>query len=87
MQKTKNNKLKKRLTIFLKTRRIIKIFFKRCYGNPYTMLVPAMNRKEVTNEILKDLFKLQKSTINRLTDEYDHERRKYKIDKTKLLHT
>jgi hypothetical protein len=36
------------------------------------------NRKEVTNEILNDLSKLQKGAINRQTDEYGRERRKYK---------
>lgn len=47
------------------------------------MLVPAMNNKEITTEILRDLEKLNKSTVNRLIDEYDRERRKFKIDKAK----
>jgi hypothetical protein len=33
------------------------------------------NRKEVTNEILNDLSKLQKGAINRQTDEYGRERK------------
>jgi len=41
------------------------------------------NRKEVTNDILNDLSKLQKGAINRQTDEYGRERRKYKKDKTR----
>ena len=47
------------------------------------MLVPAMNSKEITNEILRDWEKLTKTTVDRLTDEYDRERRKFKIDKAK----
>jgi len=47
------------------------------------MLVPAMNNKEITNEILRDLERLTRTTVDRLMDEYDRERRKFKIDKVK----
>ena len=47
------------------------------------MLVPAMNNKEITNEILRDLERLTRTTVDRLTDEYDRERGKFKIDKAK----
>jgi hypothetical protein len=47
------------------------------------MLVEAMNPDEITREVMKDFNKLSKTTAERLGDEYDRERRKFKIDKTK----
>lgn len=43
------------------------------------MLVPAMNEKEMSAEIWKDLAALHKSTLQRVRNEYDRERRKLKI--------
>lgn len=47
------------------------------------MLVPAMNPKEVTAEVLRDLSKL-KNTQARLLEEYHRERKRLKIDKTRM---
>jgi len=49
----------------------------------FFMLVPAMNNKEITAEIKRDAEKIYAGTFNRLIEEYDKERRKFKIDKTK----
>lgn len=45
------------------------------------MLVPAMNNKEITAEIIKDGERITLSTIPRLMAEYDKERKRKKIDK------
>src|SRR5947208_391288 len=47
------------------------------------MLVSTMNRKEVTEEFLRDKKQLADKTCMRLLIEYDKERKKNKIDKTK----
>lgn len=47
------------------------------------MLVASMNHIEITKEIKKDQQKLLATTILRLGAEYDRERKKLKIDKTR----
>lgn len=47
------------------------------------MLVPSMNRREVTAEVIKDISHLNSVTLRRLFDEYARERQKLKIDKAK----
>ena len=47
------------------------------------MLVESMNPVEITREILKDFDKLKTTTVERLGNEYDRERRKLKIDSGK----
>jgi hypothetical protein len=47
------------------------------------MLVSTMNRKEVTDEFLRDEKNLMEKSFARLIMEYDKERKKLKIDKTK----
>jgi hypothetical protein len=47
------------------------------------MLVSTMNRKEVTDEFLRDKKNLKEKSFVRLVMEYDKERKKLKIDKTK----
>ena len=47
------------------------------------MLVPTMNRHEVTAEVVRDEKKLMDTSCSRLMMEYDRERKKLKIDKTK----
>jgi hypothetical protein len=47
------------------------------------MLVPSMNNKEVTAEIMRDVEKFKQSTFKRVMEEYDRERKKHKIDNTK----
>jgi hypothetical protein len=46
------------------------------------MLVPTMNRHEVTAEVVRDEKKLMDTSYSRLLMEYDRERKKLKIDKT-----
>jgi hypothetical protein len=48
------------------------------------MLVESMNEVEITNEVLKDFSKLRETTSDRLANEYDKERRKFKIDNKKI---
>lgn len=48
-----------------------------------TMLVPTMNQKEVTAEIVRDHDKIEKSTFPRLLEEYRKERKKMQIDPAK----
>lgn len=47
------------------------------------MLVPTMNQQEVTAEVVRDQKKLMDISYPRLLMEYDRERKKLKIDKTK----
>jgi hypothetical protein len=47
------------------------------------MLVPTMNRHEVTAEVVRDEKKVMDTSYPRLLMEYDRERKKLKIDKTK----
>ena len=47
------------------------------------MLVPSMNPQEITKEVLTDFNKLYDTTATRLGGEYNRERKKLKIDKTK----
>ena len=42
------------------------------------MLVPAMNNKEITAEIIKDGERISLTTIPRLMIEYDKERKRKK---------
>lgn len=46
------------------------------------MLVPAMNRHEITAEVVRDSKKLFETTYLRLLKEYDRERKKLRIAKT-----
>ncbi len=48
------------------------------------MLLPTMTPHEVTAEILRERLKIETSVFDRLFEEYDRERRKLKIDKSKL---
>ena len=43
------------------------------------MLVESMNHDEITREVMKDFNKLYETTVERLGDEYDRERRRFKI--------
>jgi hypothetical protein len=47
------------------------------------MLLPSMNRQEIEHEVLQDLNALLVSTIPRLGEQYDRERRNSNIDRTK----
>lgn len=47
------------------------------------MLVDTMNYIEITNEIKKDYEKIYATTLIRLGEEYERERKKLKIDKTR----
>lgn len=49
------------------------------------MLVPSMKPGEITREIKTDYAKIQHSTFPRLAKEYDRERKKLKIDKTRVF--
>jgi len=48
------------------------------------MLVEAMNYQEITKEVMRDFEKLRVNTEPRLSDAYEKERRKFKIDKAGL---
>lgn len=48
------------------------------------MLVPSMNQLELTMEVFNDFEILYETTANRLSKEYDRERRKLKIDKRRV---
>lgn len=50
------------------------------------MLVPTMNRHEVTAEVHRDNKKIKDITLQRLMNEYDRERKKLKIRKTDVYH-
>jgi hypothetical protein len=45
------------------------------------MLVPSMNYREITQHVKRDRDKIIETTLLRLGQEYDRERRKFKIDK------
>ncbi len=45
------------------------------------MIVEAMTRAELTREVMKDFEKLRDTTELRLVEQYDKERRKFKIDR------
>lgn len=45
------------------------------------MLVPSMNYREITEQVKRDHDKIVATTLLRLGQEYDKERRKFKIDK------
>ncbi|MBK5270106.1 MAG: hypothetical protein JJE22_03745 [Bacteroidia bacterium] len=47
------------------------------------MLVDTMDHIEITNEIKKDYEKIMATTVKRLAGEYERERKKLKIDKTR----
>ena len=47
------------------------------------MLVPSMNRCEVTAEVIKDISHINAVTLDRLFNEYARERKRLKIDKAK----
>ena len=47
------------------------------------MLVEAMNYQEITKEVMRDFEKLRVNTEPRLSDAYEKERRKFKIDKSR----
>lgn len=48
------------------------------------MLVQAMNHAEIAAQIYREYDKIYSTTVQRLLNEYDRERRKFKIDKTRM---
>ena len=49
------------------------------------MLVQSMNTTEITTEVRRDYEIIQNTSIVRLAQEYDRERKKLKIDKTRIF--
>src|SRR3954469_22756268 len=47
------------------------------------MIVESMNHHELKKEVMKDFQRLRDTTEDRLTTEYDKERRKFKIEKNR----
>ncbi len=48
------------------------------------MLVPSMNATEIKTQVYREFDKLFNTTVKRLSTEYDRERKKLKIDKTRM---
>jgi len=61
-----------------------KPLFIRFKLNPLTMLVEAMNPVEIATQVYREYSKIYFTTAQRLLKEYDRERRKLKIDKSRI---